>query len=68
VVGIRYPADILWLVAVLTRNIPLNPLPPLTFPQLQGFPFGIDPVEASRARVERVEEPAPYHPAVQAGP
>ena len=32
VVGIRNLAGILWLVAALTRNIRLNPLPPLTFP------------------------------------
>jgi hypothetical protein len=32
VVGIRDPADILWLIAVPTCNVPLDPLPPLAFP------------------------------------
>jgi hypothetical protein len=42
---IRYPTDILWLIAVLTSYIPLNLVLVLPFPRLIGFVLGVDLVE-----------------------
>jgi len=45
VLGISRPADVLWLIAVPTRYVPLDPLPLLALPLLVGFIFGIDLME-----------------------
>jgi hypothetical protein len=37
--------DILWLIAVPTSYIPLDPILVLPFPRLVGFILSVDPVE-----------------------
>jgi hypothetical protein len=63
---IRCPADILWLIAVPTSHIPLNPVLVLPFPRLVGFILGIDPVEPPGVLSGCVLKAAAFDPAVEA--
>lgn len=52
--GIRCPAEVLRLVAVLVGHIPLDLLLLFPLPRLEGFVLGMDPVEPPGAFTWRV--------------
>ena len=66
VLRIRRPANVLRLVAVLACHIPLDPVPLLPLPRLEGLVLGADPVESPGALTWRVIKPAAKDAAVEA--
>ena len=62
---IRCPADVLWLIVVLTNYIPLNPVLVLPFPCLVGFILGIDLMEPPGVLSGCVLKTAAFDPIVE---